>query len=137
MLFEHLVGIPFALALEIMSKPISRPFHGVLDYGYAAAIAASPNLLGFTDQPTATVLMRVLGGAVLVTSLCTRYELGLIRVLPFKMHLGADALAGFFSLAAPFLFGFASNERARNTFLAFGVLALVVAALTQPDEMPA
>jgi len=118
-----------------MSKPISRPMHGVLDYGYAAAIAASPNLFGFSDQSTATLLMRVLGGAVLLTSLCTRYELGLFRVLPFKMHLAGDALAGVFSLAAPFVFGFSGNERARNTFLAFGVLALVVASLTQPDEM--
>lgn len=109
--------------------------HGVLDYGYAAAIAASPNLFGFIDQPTATLLMRVLGGAVFAISLCTRYELGLIRVLPFKMHLAADALTGVFSLAAPFLFGFSGNERARNTFLAFGVLALVVASLTRAEEM--
>lgn len=95
-----------------------------------------PTSSSFTDQPTATPLMRVLGAAVFATSLCTRYELGVIRVLPFKLHLGADALAGIFSLAAPFWFGFSGNGRARNTFLAFGVLALVVAALTQPDEMP-
>lgn len=119
-----------------MSKPISRPMHGVLDYGYSAAIAFSPNLFGFQNQPTATLLMRVLGAAVLATSACTRYELGLIRVLQFKLHLGADVLAGVFSLAAPWLFQFSGAPRARNTFVAFGLLALVVASLTQPDEMP-
>ena len=119
-----------------MSKPISRPLHGILDYSYAAAIASSPHLVGFSQDAPATLLMRVLGGAVLLTSLCTRYELGLIRVLPFKLHLGADALAGVFSLAAPWLFKFSGDERARNTFLAFGVLALVVASLTRAEEMP-
>ncbi len=119
-----------------MSKPISRPVHGALDYNYAAAIAASPELFGFKAQPTAKLLCRVLGAAVFVTSLCTRYELGLIRVLPFKLHLGADVLAGLFSLGSPWLFKFSDNKRARNTFVGFGILALVVASLTQPDEMP-
>ncbi len=118
-----------------MSKPISRPFHGVLDYGYAAAIAASPALFHFQDQPAATILCRAAGALTFVTSLCTRYELGLIRVLPFKLHLAADVLTGILALGAPFLLGFADNERARNTFVGFGILALVVAALTQSDEM--
>lgn len=110
--------------------------HGALDYSYAAAIAASPNLFGFSDAPTPTLLMRILGGSVLLTSLCTRYELGLIKVLPFKLHLAGDALSGLFAIAAPFLLGFSGNKRARNTCIGFGVLALVVEQLTQPDEMP-
>ena len=129
------VGIRFASRLDTMSKPISRPMHGVLDYGYAAAIAASPELLGFKDQPTATLLCRAVGASTLVASLFTRYELGLVRVLPFKLHLAADALTGVASLGAPWLLGFAQNSKARNAFLGFGVLALVVGALTQSDEM--
>ena len=118
-----------------MFKPISRRFHGVLDYGYAAAIFAAPELFRFKNQPFGVVLCRAMGLATLLTSLCTRYELGVVRVLPFKLHLLADALTGIFSLAAPFLLGFGKHERARNTFLGFGVLALVVASLTQDEEM--
>ena len=105
-----------------MSKPISRPVHGVLDYGYAAAIASSPNLFGFEEQPAAKALCRAMGAAVLLTSL-------------FKLHLGTDVLAGIFSLGAPWLFKFSGEKSARNTFVGFGILALVVASLTQPDEM--
>ncbi len=118
-----------------MSKPITRPMHGALDYGYAAAIAASPELFGFKEASLPTLLMRILGGKVLLTSLLTRYELGLIKVLPFKLHLTGDALAAVFSIAAPFLFKFSDNSRARNAFIGFGVLSLVVGQLTQPDEM--
>lgn len=118
-----------------MSKPISRPVHGVLDYSYAAAIAAAPELFGFKNEPTATLVCRAAGAATCLTSLCTRYELGLIRVLPFKLHLGADFLTGLLSLGAPWLLGFEKHKRARNTFLGFGLLALAVASLTQSDEM--
>ncbi|PQV63107.1 hypothetical protein B1R32_11513 [Abditibacterium utsteinense] len=118
-----------------MSKPISRRFHGVLDYAYAAAIFAAPELFRFKNQPVGVVLCRATGAATFLTSLCTRYELGLIRILPFKLHLLADGLTGIFSLSAPFLLGFGKHERARNTFLGFGILALVVASLTQDEEM--
>ncbi len=118
-----------------MFKPISRRFHGVLDYGYAAAIFAAPELFSFKNQPFGVVLCRAMGVATFLTSLCTRYELGLIRILPFKIHLLADGLTGIFSLSAPFLFGFGKHERARNTLLGFGVLALLVSSLTQDDEM--
>lgn len=118
-----------------MFKPISRRLHGVLDYGYAAAIFAAPQLFSFKNQPVAVVLCRAAGVATFVTSLCTRYELGLLRVLPFKMHLLADELTGIFSLSAPFLLGFGKHQRACNTFLGFGMLALVVASLTQSDEI--
>ena len=118
-----------------MSKPISRPMHGVADYLYAAAIAAAPNLAGFEEEETATLLCRAAGGSTLLASLCTRYELGLLKVLPFKVHLLLDAVTGLAALGAPFLFGFANNARARNTFIGFGMLALIVGSLTQPDEM--
>ncbi len=118
-----------------MSKPISRRFHGALDYAYAAAIFAAPELFRFKNQPIGVVLCRAMGIATFLTSLCTRYEPGVIRVLPFKMHLLADALTGIFSLGGPFLLGFSKHERARNTFVGFGFLALVVASLTKNEEM--
>lgn len=118
-----------------MSKPISRPLHGVLDYAYAAAIGAAPEIFGFKNQPAAAILCRAMGALTTLTSLSTRYEMGVFRVLPFKMHLLGDVMTGIFALAAPFALGVSGNKKARNTFLGFGVLALVVAALTQSDEM--
>ena len=61
-----------------MTKPISRPWHGLTDYNYIALVSAAPTL-----------------------------------------------------------FGFAGNPKARNAFLAFGVFGLMAGTLSQPDEMPA
>ena len=112
--------------------------HGFLaDYLFAALIATAPETVGFTENKTATTLCCVVGAAILGMSLCTRYEAGVVRVLPFRAHLALDVAADGLALVAPWLFGFADNERARNTFLAAGVVPLIVAGLlTEPDEMP-
>ena len=118
-----------------MFHPISRPFHGVLDYLYAAAIAATPELLGFKENaPKAALACRVLGAGTLGAALFTRYELGLVRLLPFKIHLLGDALTGLISLALPLVLG-VKNEKARTALFGFGALALVVGMLTQPENM--
>lgn len=119
-----------------MNRPISRQQHGLLDYGYVPLVAAAPNLLGFAVNKTPATLARAIAGGVLATTLMTRAEWGLVKVLPFKAHLAADVVVGALSLGAPWLFGFAKDTRARNAFLGIGVLGLMVDLLTQPTEMP-
>lgn len=118
-----------------MDKPISRPLHGVAEVTYIPAVALAPKLGGFEDDETATMLCRAIAGMGLVSSLLTRAEWGVVRVVPFKVHLALDAVTGLLALSAPKLFGFSNNTRARNAFILMGLTALVVSALTQPDEM--
>jgi hypothetical protein len=118
-----------------MKKLISRQTHGVADYSYATLFAVAPELVGFTDEEIAARLSRVVGGGVALTSLLTRYELGLIRVLPFKAHLVADVAVGLLTLAAPFAFGFSGNKRARNFFVGMGAFSILAGLLTEPEEM--
>lgn len=41
---------------------------------------------------------------------------------------------GVFSAAAPWVFGFSRNKKARNTFLAIGALSILAGALSQQDD---
>ena len=118
-----------------MKKLISRQTHGVADYSYAALFAAAPELVGFADEETAARLSRVVSGGVFLTSLFTRYELGLIKALPFKAHLTADVGVGLLTLAAPFVFGFSGHRRARNFFIGMGAFSIMAGLLTEPAEM--
>jgi hypothetical protein len=118
-----------------MNKPIPRQLHAVLDYSYAALFSAAPELVGFTNEEVAARLSRLVSGGVLTTSLLTRYELGLIRVLPFKAHLAADVAVGLLTLGAPFLFGFSGNKKARNFFVGLGAFSIMAGLLTEPKEM--
>ncbi len=119
-----------------MTKPISRRMHGFIEHNYIAAVATAPQTVGFEEEKTAVLLCRIFSSGVLVTSLLTRAEWGMIRVLPYKAHLTIDLLSSVAALGVPWLFGFSQNDRARNTFLTMGVSGLVVGLLSEPEEMP-
>jgi hypothetical protein len=118
-----------------MIKPISRKMHAVMDYGYAALIASAPETVGFKNEKTAATLCRAVGGGVFAASLLTRYELGAVPMIPFKVHLAHDVAAGLFTLGAPWLFGFSRNRRVRNTFVVAGAISVLAGLLTEPKEM--
>ena len=112
---------------------IPRPIHAVLDYLWSAALFFAPTLVGFADEQGATTYCKAVAGATVGASVCTRYELGVIKVMPFNLHLLFDLLGAVLGLAAPWLFGFAKNEKARATVLAFSLLELGVVLLSKRD----
>jgi hypothetical protein len=116
-------------------KIIPRPVHALLDYSWSAAIAVAPKVLNFEDDKTARRFLRAMGTATAAGSLLTRYELGAVKVMPFKMHLATDAIGAVMGLASPWVFGFANNKAARNTALAFFAIEAIVVLLSQTDEM--
>jgi len=112
---------------------IPRPLHAVLDYLWSMALFSAPELVGFADDDAARTVCKARAGGTTAMSLLTRYELGLIKVIPFNVHLLLDLLGGLMGLAAPWLFGYAKNEKARNTALTFSLLELSVVALTRRE----
>jgi hypothetical protein len=120
-----------------MYHPITRKQHGIADYTYVPTVMSAPTLARFADDTTPARLSRAFAATALVSTLMTRAEWGAVKILPFKAHLAIDAATGIAALAAPWLFGFAKDRRARNTFLTIGITELVVTLLTRPEEMPA
>lgn len=109
--------------------------HGVADYLYAPLVFAAPTLAGFEEEEQAATACHLIGGGVMASTTLTKAEWGLCRVLPFKAHLALDVAVSLFSLAAPWIFGFSGNAKARNTFIAMGTVGGIVTALTEPEEM--
>ena len=124
------------MLIIIMNQPITRAMHGIADYAYAPLVYAAPNLAGFTHIKAATQLCRIIGVSTLASTVMTRAEWGLVRVIPFKTHLLLDVGVSVLSLAAPFLFHFAGSKKARNTFLLMGAVGAIVTSLTQRKELP-
>ncbi len=91
-------------------KVIPTFVHGIFDYVGGIALLAAPNLFGFSDVGGAAVMIpRILGVVVLLQAISTRYEVGVLKVLPMKMHLMNDYVASLFLAASPWLFGFAAK----------------------------
>jgi hypothetical protein len=119
-------------------KMIPKFYHGVLDYLSGLLLLAAPNLLGFAEIGGATAwLPRLVGLLILLQATTTDYELGLMKVVPFPLHLTADYVLGVLLLAGPFAFGISSRSFTATVFLV--VMALVsfgAAAMTQPRGRP-
>ncbi|MFD2717491.1 hypothetical protein ACFST9_02120 [Hymenobacter monticola] len=109
---------------------IPRPLHGVADYLYVPAVAAAPALFGFAHHKTPARLARIVSGGVLASTLLTRAEWGVWKLMPYKAHLTLDFAAGLGTMAMPWLAGFARRRRARNTFLVFGAISVGASLLS-------
>lgn len=116
----------------MIAKLIPTRFHGVLDYLFGVLYIALPFLLNW-PQPAAGILI-ALGAGTLLYSVLTRYELGLVKLLPMPAHLAIDLLGGLLLVAAPLL-GLV-DESVRGWFWALGAIQLVIALLsdTQPSS---
>ena len=108
--------------------------HGALDYLVGIALLLAPNIFQFSDMNGAAAwIPRVLGVVLIVYSVFTNYEWGVIKVLPMSYHLAVDFAASLFLAASPFLFGFI-KESANNwaPHIAVGVVVILVVLVTQP-----
>ncbi|MBO2007525.1 hypothetical protein [Hymenobacter negativus] len=124
-----------------MNTPlIPRPVHGVADYLYVPTVAAAPDLFGFAHNKKAARICRIVSGGVLASTLFTRAEWGVWKLVPYKAHLFLDFAAGVGAMAMPWLAGFAQDRRARNTFLGIGAISLGASLLSgvfsNSEEMP-
>ena len=99
--------------------------HGALDYIVGLALIVAPNIFQFAEVGGPAVLVpRVLGAVLIVYSLITRYEWGVIKLISMPYHLMIDFLAALFLALSPFLFGFSS--RAPNAWLPHVVVGIAV-----------
>lgn len=80
--------------------------HGMLDYALGALLIGLPWLLGFGRGGPETWVPVALGAGVIVYSLCTDYELGVVRKLSMPAHLWMDALGAVLLMVSPWVLGF-------------------------------
>jgi hypothetical protein len=113
---------------------ITTRIHGVLDYVMGLLLIASPWLFGFEHERYVAHLPIILGAGALAYSAVTRYELGVIRVIPMGVHLALDIAAGALLMLSPWLFGF--SDRVYAPHLIFGILEFGAAIATQTVTAP-
>ena len=103
--------------------------HGIIDYVTGALLIVAPYLFGFATGGPAQWLPQLIGAAIIVMSLLTRYELSVAKLIPLKAHLSVDAATGVLLAASPWLFGFA--EVIWWPHLLVGLTEIVVAMMTK------
>jgi hypothetical protein len=109
-------------------KVISDTAHGILDYITVALFALAPGLLGLAG--TAALISYALAGIHLTMTLLTDMPLGVIKIIPMKLHAFVEMVVGpilvIGALALPtFVAG------GREFFVAAGLVIFVVWLLSQ------
>lgn len=95
------------------AKFITKTIHAYLDYPVALALIGLPFILNLgVTNPMALWLSVATGIAAFTLTVLTDHHLGLIRVIPYSVHMAVDLLVGLTFLAAPFVFGFAGLDAA-------------------------
>ena len=112
-------------------KLFSTATHGVLDYLTAGTLVALPRALGWSEGVTR--LLTNAGIGTVGYSLLTRYELGLVKVLPMQTHLLLDGMSGALLCAAPLLFFSDEATDVKATLVALGLFELTAALTTETE----
>lgn len=115
---------------------VTRTIHAYLDYPVAIALMGLPFLLGLGESNLLALWLSVVTGiAAFVLTVLTDHHLGLIRVLPYKLHLTVDLIVGLTFLAAPFVFGFAGLDAV--FYWLNGAAVVAVISLSAPESAEA
>ncbi len=114
-----------------MSRLMTRQLHAYIDYPVALGLIAMPSILGLgASHPYAQLLSVVTGFAALALTLLTDHETGVLKVLPYSLHLAVDAAVGVVFIIAPFALGFAGLDAVY--YWVIGATVLVVVSLHSP-----
>lgn len=109
---------------------IPHAVHGIFDYLAGLLLLASPWLFGYVhEQPVSTDMAMIFGGALMLYTALTNFEVGIVRLLPFPVHLVLDVVMGAALLGSPILFSTGGTPAV--VFVVFGILELAVAAMTR------
>lgn len=115
-------------------KIISTRMHGVLDYLVSAFLIASPWIFGFANGDIEMWLPIIIGVATIIMSLFTDYELGVVKMLGWRMHLMMDTLTGLLLAISPWLFGFSDEVWAPHLIVGLLEIGVVLMSSTQPSS---
>lgn len=107
---------------------INTRIHGYMDYMMGLLLIVAPWIFNLPEGAATTVPI-ILGAGTIVYSLLTDYELGLLKILSMKVHLGIDLMAGILLIAAPWLFGFA--DQVIWPFVILGIIEVGASLMTE------
>jgi len=113
---------------------VTKTMHAYLDYPVAASLIALPFVLGLGgSNPSAKWIAVVTGVAAIILTFFTDHRTGVIRIIPFSLHVAVDALVGIVFVTVPFVLGFAGLDA--WYYWANGGALLVVLCLQKPNAM--
>jgi hypothetical protein len=116
---------------------VTRKIHSLLDYPVALSLVTMPFILGLgASNSLARWLSVATGVAAFILTVLTDHETGVVRVIPYWIHVAVDRVVGVTFLAAPLVLGFSGLDAAYYWANAVAVLT-VTWVLAAPEDVTA
>jgi hypothetical protein len=114
-------------------RPIDATLHGVTDYTVGTFLMTAFPKVADLEGTRAANQIRAAGAIHAGYSTITDYPLGIVKVLPFKVHLAIDALGALALAATPFVSGqWKKGTKEWVPHVALCLFELASLALTDP-----
>jgi hypothetical protein len=108
---------------ENSMKVISDTAHGILDYLTVAIFALAPGILGLTGF--AALVSYALAAIHLIMTLLTSMPLGVVKIIPMRLHALVEMLVGPVLVVAALVLPTLLGDK-REFFLVMGLVILAV-----------
>lgn len=113
-------------------KFITKRIHAFLDYPVAVALMVLPFVLGLGSANSMALYLSVItGAAAFILTLLTDHHLGVLRIVPYKLHLIVDFVVAITFLIAPFIFSFEGIDA--YYYWINGIAVITVVSLHKPE----
>ena len=117
----------------MFSRFITKSIHAYLDYPVAIGLIAMPFLFGLGEGNMLAFWLSVATGvAAFILTILTDHLLGVVRILPYKLHLDVDGIVGVVFVIAPIALGFSGIEF--WYYMALGLTVLAVVGLHKSED---
>jgi hypothetical protein len=114
-------------------RPVDSTLHGVVDYSAGTLLlTALPKLVGVEGTSSAHQI-RAAGAVHAAYSTLTDYPLGVVKLIPYQLHLALDAIGAVALAATPFITGqYKKGRRQWVPHVALCAFELASLAMTDP-----
>lgn len=111
---------------------IETKTHAYIDYSVGVILIAAAYLLNFQLENMPNTVLYAVGSWSLLYSLLTKYELGLIKIIPINIHLMLDTVTGIFLATSPWLLGFADRVCVPHLILGITIIGAAIITSIKP-----
>jgi hypothetical protein len=113
-------------------KFLTPTLHGLGDYAAALVLIVAPFFLGLKEQSMIAHWASIASGVgLIIYSLLTDYTFSAAKVIPFKVHLVLDSLAGLVLIALAFVLNLEGIAQGYMIVMGAGVLLVVAVTKTE------
>ncbi len=98
---------------------LNSKIHGVIDYGVVLFLLLSPTLFGLPE--ITSKFTYALGIIHLILTITTKFELGIFKIISFKIHGIIELIVSLALIGVAFYLGNLEGDFSRNFYLGFAI----------------